>query len=128
MIVKADVAEQVGFRLLIAGKARQLYPLGLQRTEEALQRGVVPAVPRTRMAGHDPMSSQQSLVVVRAVLAATIRIQQHLFLWLLACHSHLQRGVLQSLLHAAVHRPTNNGARIEIEHDGQIQLALSRPH
>lgn len=47
MIVKADVGEQVGFRLVVAGITRQVHPLSLQRTEETLRRGVVPAVPRT---------------------------------------------------------------------------------
>lgn len=45
MIVKADVAEQVGFRLVVAGMARQVHPL-IQRTEDALHRGVDPAVDR----------------------------------------------------------------------------------
>lgn len=40
VILKADVVEQVGFRLLVAGVVRQVHPLGLQRTEEALHRRI----------------------------------------------------------------------------------------
>lgn len=93
MIVEADVVEQVGFRLLVAGIARQVYPFGFQRTEEALHRRIVPTVSPPRVAGHDAMPPQQGLVVVRAVLAAAIRVQQYLFLRLPACHGHLQCGV-----------------------------------
>lgn len=52
----------------------------------------------------DAMSPRQGLVVVYAVLAATIRVQQHFFSWLSPWYSHLQRGMYQSLMHAAVHR------------------------
>ena len=51
------------------------------------------------------MSPKQGLVVVRTVLAATIRVQQHFFFRLSTCNGHLQRGVYQSLLHAVVRRP-----------------------
>ena len=44
VVVKADVVEQVDFRLVVAGIGRQVHPLSLQRTEEALRRCVVPAV------------------------------------------------------------------------------------
>jgi len=37
-------------------------------------------------------------------------VQQHLFFRLSACNGHLQRGVYQSLLHAVVRRPTDDGA------------------
>ncbi len=62
------------------------------------------------MAGHDAMSPQQGLVIVRAVLAATIRVQQYLGLRLSASYGHLQRGVYQGLLHPMVHRPTDDSA------------------
>lgn len=70
----------------------------------------------------------QCLVVIGAILAATIRVQQHLRLWLPACTGRLQRGMYQSLLHAVVHCPAENGARIEIEHDGQVKPALRSLH
>ena len=79
------------------------------------------------MAGHDSMPPKQGLVVVRAVLAAAIRMQQHLRLWLSTGNGHFQRSVYQGLMHAVVHRPTDDGARIGIEHDGQIQPALGCP-
>lgn len=74
------------------------------------------------------MSPKQGLVVVGAVLAATTRVQQHLLLWLTVCHSHLQHRVYQGLMHPVVHRPADDSARIEIEHNGQIQPALGSPH
>lgn len=46
MIVKTEVVEQICFRLLVAGVASQVYPLSLQRTEEALHRSAIPAAPR----------------------------------------------------------------------------------
>ena len=80
------------------------------------------------MAGHDSRSPKQSLVVVRAVLAAMIRMQQHFFFRLSAYNGHLQSSVHQGLLYPVVHHPTDNSAWIGIERNGQIQQALGRPH
>jgi hypothetical protein len=110
LIVKVDAVEQVGFRLLVAGVTRQVHPFGLQRAEETRHRRIVSAVPWSRMAGHIAKSPKQGLVVVGAVLAATIRVQPHLRLWLAACSSHLQRGLYQGLLHPVVYRPADDGA------------------
>lgn len=57
------------------------------------------------------MSPKQGLVVVGAVLAATIRVQQDLFRRLSACNGYLQRSVYQRLLHAVVHSPADNSVR-----------------
>ena len=56
------------------------------------------------------MSPKQGLVVVRTVLAATIRVQQHFFFRLSACNGHLQGSMYQGLLHPMVHRPTDDSA------------------
>lgn len=128
MIVKADVVEQVSFRFLIADIASQVPPLGLQRAEETLHRRIIPTVSPPRVAGNDTVPPKQSLIVVRVVLAATIRMQQYLRLWLSVCNGHLQRCMYQRLLHAVVHRPTDDGAQIDIEHNRQIQSALRNSH
>lgn len=62
------------------------------------------------MAWHDAMAPKQGLVVIGAVLVAKIRMQQHLRLRLSACNGHLQRGVYKRLMHAVVHRPTDDSA------------------
>lgn len=67
MIVKANVVEQVSFRLLVASVTRQVHPFGLQRAEETLHRRVIPTVYQARVAGHDAMP-QHGPVVIRAVL------------------------------------------------------------
>lgn len=79
------------------------------------------------MAG-DSMSPKQGLVIVRAVLAATIRVQQHLFFRLPACKAISRTSMHQGLLHPMMHRPTEDSARIKIEHGGQIPPSLGRPH
>lgn len=62
------------------------------------------------MAGHDSMSPKQGLVVVRTVLAATIRVQQHFFFRLSTGNGHFQSSMHQSLLHPMVHHPTDDSA------------------
>ena len=78
VIVEADVVEQVGFRLLIAGIVRQVHPFGLQRTEETLHHRMIPTASPPRVAWHDAMPPKQGLVVAGAVLTAAILVQQHL--------------------------------------------------
>lgn len=60
------------------------------------------------MAGQNSMLPKQGLVVVRAVMAATIRVQQHFFFRLSACNGH--NSMHQGLLHPMVHRPTDDSA------------------
>ncbi|MCY1291426.1 hypothetical protein D9M69_400750 [compost metagenome] len=74
------------------------------------------------MAGDDAMAPKQGLVVVRAVLAATIRVQQHLFSRLSACHGHLQHGVYQGLLLAQATKLGALNAQLAIARKGIATL------
>ena len=70
------ILDDLPFRI-VAGR---VVPRGdaftLERPEEALHPGVVPAVPSPRYAGGDAVNGQQQLVPRRGILAAAIRVVQ----------------------------------------------------
>lgn len=121
VIVKADVVELIGFRLLVAGVSSQVYLLGLQRTEKSspsrrctssspdvngwAQCDVAAARPGNRMCSagwHDPSAAVPRFAAV---------------------------GEPQPSPARRVPGPAaSDGASPNLEHDGQIQPGLGRPH
>ena len=71
-----EVLEELGARRGPRGPRRVVDQLDLQRREEALGDGVVPAVAPPAHAADDPVLRQDPLVVAAGVLAAAIRVMQ----------------------------------------------------
>ena len=72
-----DVIEHVGFRLGSRVVQRPRGTFGLQRGEEALHCGVVPAVAGAAHATSQALVRQEPLERLAGVLAASIRMMQH---------------------------------------------------
>ena len=69
-----DEVEHLPVRVFMREPAQVRHQLPLERAEETLLGGVVPAVALAGHAGDDAMSRQQSLVVRAGVLHAPIRV------------------------------------------------------
>jgi len=66
-------------------------PLPLQGAEEALHRGVVPAVALAAHATHQPVLCQELLVVATGILGAAIRVMKQSLGRPSLLQGHLQR-------------------------------------
>src|SRR5437868_4274509 len=74
VVERLDVLEDAGLCLLPGGVPLVVDQLPLQGGEEALDRGVVPALADPAHAARDPVPLQQPAVVVAGVLAAPVRV------------------------------------------------------
>src|SRR5690242_14477112 len=73
VVERLDVLEDAGHRLLPSGVQLAVDEFPLQGREEALDRGVVPALGDAAHATGDPVPAEQALIVLAGVLAAPIR-------------------------------------------------------
>lgn len=97
----------------------------LQGLEENFHSGVVVAV---SLAGHglfELMLSEHSSELVRAVLRAAVRMEDHAFGRLAKGDGFVQSLDDQVLFHSSTGRPTDDAAGIEIDHDRQVQPTLT---
>src|SRR3954447_561164 len=76
VVERLDVLEDARPRLLARGVALVVDQLLLQRGEEALHRGVVPALGHSAHATANPVLPKEAPVVLAGVLAAPIRVRQ----------------------------------------------------
>ncbi len=76
---------------------------------------------------HEAMFPEPFLIIVRAVLTATIRVMNAAFGWLAKRHGHVQRPDGQIALHAVTNGPANDTARIQVQYDSQVQPSLTGP-
>ena len=128
IIEHLNVLEDIPFRVFTGGVVPMVHELALERPEEALHTGVVPAVPLPRHAGGDAVSGEQQLVTRGGILAATIRVVQEPGQWVPVRQRHGE-GLLSQLHGQPVaHRPADHEARVQIEDHGQVEPALCGPH
>ena len=99
----------------------------LEGFEKALDRCVVIAVPFAAHRRCQAVFAQDFLVVVRTVLAATIRVMDASLGWLAQGDGHVQGTDRQVLLHPVADRPPDHPAGMQVEDDGQIDPAFARP-
>src|SRR2546428_9148164 len=71
-----EVIEQLAARRRPRGPRRVVDELDLQRREETLGHGVVPAIAPAAHAAHDPVLGQDALVVAAGVLTAAIGMME----------------------------------------------------
>src|SRR5437588_11846849 len=101
-----DVIEDVRASFVSCAIPAAIHALNLERGEEAFHRRIVPAITATAHAATNAMLSQQSLELLRRVLAALIGMMQQL-LWPAAAPDRHQQCVDHELRgHLRVHRPT----------------------
>ena len=92
--------------------------LGLDGFEERLDGGVIIAISFTTHRRFEVMLAQDLLVIVRAVLAATIGVMDAAFGWCSEGYGHLQRPDRQITLHAVTDRPTDNAPGVQVQDHG----------
>ena len=120
-----NVVKQITLGLLPCCVMLVEHTFVLQAVEEALHRCVIPAVTLAAHAGHHAVGSEQILIVVTAVLAATIRVVQEAGLGTAPEPRHAQRTDHELFGHTCVHRPAHNHACVQIHHHRQIQPAFA---
>ncbi len=70
---------------------------------------------------------QLLLIVIRAILAAAIRVEQAAWRRVAEAYSHVQRPDRQILLHPVAGRPPNNAATVQVEYDRKVEPTLRSP-
>ena len=74
------------------------------------------------------MLAQDLLIIVRTILAATVRVMNTAFRRCPECNRHLQRPDRQVPFHAIAYSPTNDTPRMQVQDHGQIQPTLAGPN
>ena len=99
----------------------------LERGEEALDDGIIPAVALAAHGAVNAMCTEQSLVIEGGVLHTAIRMMREPRSWFASPQRHGE--CISSKLggEARSHGPADHRARIELEHDGEIEPALEPP-
>ena len=65
---------------------------------------------------------QLLLIVIRAILAAAIRMEQAALWWLAQAHRHVECPDRQILLHPVTDCPTHNTTAVQIENDSEVAV------
>ncbi len=125
VVEAVDVVSDGAVGLSLAGiRPRGFF--GLERGEEALGDGVVPAIALAAHAGHEAEWSEGAGEVGAGVLATAIGMEQHA-----AANRGDSIGVVERLLdqvvgHALGHAVAEHLAGFERDHDGEIKPAFAR--
>ena len=127
-IVEAlDVIEHVRFGLVSRAVRFCRCAFGLERREDALHRGIVPAVAGSAHATSHAMVSQKPLEGLTGVLAPPIRVMQDRLRFASPPDRH-HEGIGDELRgHRRMHGPTDDPAREEIHHRRDVEPAFGGP-
>ncbi len=98
---------------------------GLERAEEALAWRVVETVPGAAHAGLGTDLGQALAVAVAGVLAAPIRVVDESGRWPASGDGHVEGVEGDAGGQTGAHRPADDPAGEEIEHDREIEPALA---
>src|SRR5258708_25591360 len=107
IVEELEVVGELGARGCPGGPGRVVDQLDLQRREEALGDGVVPAIAPAAHAADDPVLLQHSLVVAAGVLAPTIRMMEQPWRWAAARQRHAEGVEGEVIRDARAHRPAD---------------------
>jgi hypothetical protein len=128
-IVEAlDVVEREAARLGARVEGEVVEPLGFERMEEALGRGVVEAVAGAAHAAHDAVAIEELLVVGAAVRPTAIAVVEEPRCGAPPRDGAAQRLEGERLLGPRRRRPPHNATREGIEEDGEEEPALAGAH
>lgn len=97
--------------------------LHLEVQEEAFGHRVIPAVPFAAHAADEAIPGQQILVQLTGILTALIGMDDQAGRWLTLLDGHAQGIANQLGGHAWRHGPADHLARVQVQHDRQIQPA-----
>ena len=109
----------VGFELL------SMQPFHLQRTEQRLRAGVVPAVASSTHGSSYSVAGEKLRVAAAGVLAAPVRVEDQIFAGQALPPCHFQCAAGQRRCDRLAHGPAHDAAAEQIEHHGQVQPAFA---
>ncbi len=104
-----------------------VHELRFQCMKEAFNDGIVPAVGASAHTDCDALGREPRAVGGGGVLRPAVGMMQESFRGLSVPQRHRQRFMGQRLREPTAHRPGNGPARVQIQHNGQIQPALLGP-
>src|SRR5438094_851281 len=120
-----DEVEDGAARVGLGAEAFAIEQLALERREEALAHGVVVGIAHTAHRRPDAGLATAPAEGERRVLAALIRVMNHLGRSALR-DGHVERGQDELGAEVGFHRPADDPATPRVEHDGEIQEAGPR--
>jgi hypothetical protein len=121
-----DVVEDGRAGLSPRGPLKNVSDLVLQRAEEALDTGVVPAVALPAHAADHVLAGEQLPVVAARVLAAPIGVMHQPSCELALAQRHLKRAGREIGVDAGAHRPADHLARAEVEDHREVEPTFRR--
>lgn len=119
-----DIRSCLGSRLVLS----PIHPLPFEDAEETFRRGIVCTTPHRAHATDHLMGGQKLLVFLRGKLAALIRMQNDRHTGGPLPNGHQDRLDDDLTVLPRTHRPAHHQARIQIQHDTQIQPVFGGPH
>ena len=99
-------------------------PLGFQAPKEAFRNCVIETVALTAHAADEAMFFENFPIIVRSILAASIRVVQQTLSRISTAKGHLQRIYGQLTGHSGGGRPTDHLSVEKIQEHSQIQPSL----
>lgn len=99
--------------------------LGLERVEEALHRGIIPAVTLSAHAAFDSVGLHQHMIIRRPVLRTLVGMQQQTLDPATPPQGHRERFNGQGLCGSAIHRPAHNSPGVQVHDRRQVQPAFT---
>ena len=127
VVEAVDVLEYGSFGLATRFPRPAPNQLGLDRLEEGLNGCVVIAVAFSAHRRLEPMLTQDLLVVVGAVLAAAVAVEDAAARRGSQGDGHLQRPNRQIAFHAIADGPADHAPRMQVQDHRQIQPSLAGP-
>ena len=110
IVIRFDVLKDSVFSDASSQVSFSVHEFDFQRVEKALHRSIVITVGSAAHAAAQAVVPDQSLIALRTILAATIRVNDRALGEAAAEQCHGQCITDQLLRHASAHRPTHNGS------------------
>src|SRR5881296_1078632 len=111
IVEELEVLEELGARRRPSGPGRVMDQLDLQRREEALGDGVVPAIAPAAHTADDPVLRQHPLVVAAGVLTSAIRMMQQTLRRAPTSQRQAEGVEGEDIRDALAHRPADGARR-----------------
>ena len=127
IVIRFDVLKDSMFSDASSHISFAVNEFDFQRVEKTLHRSIVITVGFASHAAAQTVVLDQSLISLGTILAATIRVNDRAPGEVAAEQCHGQRITDQLLRHTPAHRPTHDGAGIQVHDHRQIQPALVGP-
>ena len=95
--------------------------LGLDGFEEGFDSRIVITITFAAHRDLEPMLAQDFLIIMRAILAAPVRMMDAAFRWRTECDGHFQCPDRQIAFHAIAHRPADHAPGVQVQNHREIQ-------